>query len=308
MIATIKTIIVVAVVIGVGVPSAYYAYTYLNASGTANVLHYIPENATVMVHLQNNTSNYYAFAGVGYAGVIFNYSLNSFSSRAQNLTSNSSGQGQNGGKSISNSVNITFYKSYLGSNIYSVRLTNITSSLGTMLGANLTSLISNGSSIDLYASPIGSSYMVLGNLNGTDYSISANHYGKYSSVGQRLNMHGYQYYSFFANLSDLTRINSTSSQLKNLINSNENFSAIAKDLNTTDFTLYGNLTNSFTNLSITISNVTLLHDISSLVNYRFGKYVVSSSESGNTLTFEFNFGIRNGSISALLKMLMVSPS
>ncbi|MGP6207428.1 hypothetical protein ACNF42_05305 [Cuniculiplasma sp. SKW3] len=303
MISTLKAIIVAVIVIGVAVPSAYFAYTY-SSSSPIEATHYIPNNSTAVIHIVNNTSDYYVFVGQGYAGLILNYSFNSFSDRAQAISNSTATSGKSVSQS-SSSVNITSYKIYYGNTIYKVVLNNVNlTSLGVKGFPNITmaGIDPNNKNITLFATPIGDSYVIIGNLNATIFSISTNHFGTYWKSYNGLVSKSSIYDSFYVNLSALIKNNSASSSLSFVPNSN--ISSIVKEIGSLNyFLIEGNLTNQITNITIQMSNSTLLHQLISAINYKYGDYVISSTNPNtHTAEFEFGFGLKD------LKRLNITQS
>lgn len=294
MISTLKAVIVVLIVVGVAVPSAYLAYTY-SSSPPIEVTHYIPENSTVVIHMVNNTSDYYGFIGQGYEGLILNYSFNSFSDKAQSLSNST----VSSGKSLSqtnSSVKITSYESYLGNTIYKVVLPNInlsTLNINGLSNISLSGIESSNRTLTLFAAPLGDSYVILGSLNATVFSLATNHFGTYWKNSNDLLVSSSAYDSFYVNLSSVIDNKSFSYLLSSLSNSNSSsFFKVFNKLNY--FVIEGNLTNSITNITIQMSNSTLLHQIISFVNYKYGKYVISSANPNpHTATFQFRIGLKD---------------
>ncbi len=294
MIPAVKALIVGIIVVSVAVPSAYFAYNYSISSPT-EVTHYIPNNSSAVIHLVNNTSDYYIFEGTGYDGIILNYSFSSFTNKAQSVSNSTSISSTSPSKGNS-SVTIKFYEAFLGSDIYKVNISNVSiSSLITpgLPNISFSKIIPLNKSITMYASPIGDSYVIIGNLNATLYSISTNHFGTYWKTSHSLIMKNYAYVSFYLNISSIL-LNHNLTRLKNNVTLTTNQSYISEVGNPSLFVVYGNATNNITNVTIQISNTTLLHDLISVIESKYGSYVISmSNPNPNKAIFEFNIGIKD---------------
>ncbi len=307
MISAVKTIIVAIIVIGVAAPTAYFAYNYLNAP-PVEITHFIPENVTGIIHIQNNTSNVYLFGGSNFIGGIFNYSMNTFTGRLNTISNSSSSSNVSSappshGK-VSSNVSIQFYENYLGYSIYSIsdNLSNI-----SILHGNTSAekAILNGNSLNttkIFLASIESSYVTVGNLNSVIYSINAYHNNTYLKNDSFIMSRADVYDSFYLNFSSNQTLYKKALEINNV---NSNFTNFSRNLN---FSVYGNITYQSSNLTIKSSNTTFLTDVLDLVTHEFNNYITSAASlnGGHEVAFYFNIGLKNGSLKMALNHLLIS--
>ncbi len=307
MISAVKTIIVAVIVIGVAAPTAYFAYNYLNAP-PVEITHFIPDNVTGIIHIQNNTSNIYLFGGSNFIGGIFNYSMNTFTGRLNTISnasnsSNVSTTSRNHGE-VSSNVSIQFYENYLGYSIYSIsdNLSNI-----SLLHGNTSAgkTILNGNSLNttkIFMASIASSYVTVGNLNSVLYSINAFHDNTYLKNDSLIMSSAGVYDSFYLNFSSNQTLYKKALEINNL---NSNFTHFFRNLN---FSMYGNITYQTSNLTIKSSNTTFLTDVLDLVTHEFKNYIISGGtyNGGHEVAFYFNIGLKNGNLKMALNHLLIS--
>ncbi len=206
MVPLIKAIIVAVIVVGVGIPTAYVAYTY-NATGNVPMTNFIPQQSYAVVHYQNSTLSLYAYTANNSSALIINYDMKSFESF---FNSSSSTGFKN---SVNATINVTELNStYYGFSIYSVNGVNLNLSslagINSGLGGNLTTVANKSTNLSVYVSPVESNYMIIGNLSSVKASINAEHFGTYMKNGVKyLALSGYGI-SFYMNFSQY-KINGT---------------------------------------------------------------------------------------------------
>ena len=237
MLPLIKAIIVAIIVVGVGVPTAYVAYTYY-APSTVPMTNFIPQQSYGVVHYQNSTTSLYAYAANNSSAIIINYNLKSFESFFNSSVSTSFKNSMNA------SINVTELNStYYGFSIYSVNgiNLNVSSLMGPYSGlnGNLSTISNLSTNLSVYISPVESNYMILGNLSSVKASINAEHFGTYMKNGVKyLGLSG-NGISFYMNLSNYTSIGATGFNSK-----------------IPSLTIYGNMGVNTTNITFLNTNAT----------------------------------------------------
>ena len=237
MLPLIKAIIVAIIVVGVGVPTAYVAYTYY-APSTVPMTNFIPQQSYGVVHYQNSTTSLYAYAANNSSAIIINYNLKSFESFFNSSVSTSFKNSMNA------SINVTELNStYYGFSIYSVNgiNLNVSSLMGPYSGlnGNLSTISNLSTNLSVYISPVESNYMIIGNLSSVKASINAEHFGTYMKNGVKyLGLSG-NGISFYMNLSNYTSIGATGFNSK-----------------IPSLTIYGNMGVNTTNITFLNTNAT----------------------------------------------------
>ncbi len=237
MLPLIKAIIVAIIVVGVGVPTAYVAYTYY-APSTVPMTNFIPQQSYGVVHYQNSTTSLYAYAANNSSAIIINYNLKSFESFFNSSVSTSFKNSMNA------SINVTELNStYYGFSIYSVNgiNLNVSSLMGPYAGlnGNLSTISILSTNLSVYISPVESNYMIIGNLSSVKASINAEHFGTYMKNGVKyLGLSG-NGISFYMNLSNYTSIGATGFNSK-----------------IPSLTIYGNMGVNTTNITFLNTNAT----------------------------------------------------
>ena len=237
MLPLIKAIIVAIIVVGVGVPTAYVAYTYY-APSTVPRTNFIPQQSYGVVHYQNSTTSLYAYAANNSSAIIINYNLKSFESFFNSSVSTSFKNSMNA------SINVTELNStYYGFSIYSVNgiNLNVSSLMGPYSGlnGNLSTISNLSTNLSVYISPVESNYMIIGNLSSVKASINAEHFGTYMKNGVKyLGLSG-NGISFYMNLSNYTSIGATGFNSK-----------------IPSLTIYGNMGVNTTNITFLNTNAT----------------------------------------------------
>ena len=237
MLPLIKAIIVAIIVVGVGVPTAYVAYTYY-APSTVPMTNFIPQQSYGVVHYQNSTTSLYAYAANNSSAIIINYNLKSFESFFNSSVSTGFKNSMNA------SINVTELNStYYGFSIYSVNGINLNVSslmaLYSGLNGNLPTIANSSTNLSVYISPVESNYMIIGNLSSVKASINAEHFGTYMKSGVKyLGLSG-NGISFYMNLSHYTSIGTTGFNSK-----------------IPSLTIYGNMGLTTTNITFLNTNAT----------------------------------------------------
>ena len=277
MLPLIKAIIVAVIVVGVGAPSAYIAYTYYTP-GTVPMTHFIPAQSYAVVHYQNSSISMYAYsASNNTTGVIINYNLKSFESFF-NTTHNAGSS-----STVNSKINITeLNESYFGFSIYKVNgiNLNLSSFLSFNTSASRSSAILNStpSNITLYISPVESSYMVIGNLTSVKASISAEHYGTYLKNSLKYLAVSGTGISFYINMSK-----------SNLSGKS------AMNVTVPNFTVYGNIGATTTNITFMNLNASEQESISlfmsGLGKLSNGTITIMNSSSPNPTTSSYELSV-----------------
>ncbi len=171
----LKAIVVIAIAIGIAVPSGYIAYISF-VSSNPSMIDFVPENSTAVIRADYNGTQFYIFNSGNDTGVVINIGINQVSSLFKGSASNVSGN-------TSFSVTPAYLKSYDGYRIY--YLSNVSISLGRSLG-NLSSAFA-GSTINLssflrnntiYIAELSGATVSIGTLRSVENSISAMSGGK----------------------------------------------------------------------------------------------------------------------------------
>lgn len=276
MLPLIKAIIAAIIVVGVGVPTAYVAYTYY-APGTVPMTNFIPQQSYGVVHYQNSTTSLYAYAANNSSAIIINYNLKSFESFFNSSVSTGFKNSMNA------SINVTELNStYYGFSIYSVNgiNLNVSSLIGPYSGLNgsLTTIANSSTNLSIYISPVESNYMIIGNLSSVKASINAEHFGTYMKSGAKyLELSG-KGISFYMNLSQYNAIGTTG------------FNSTVPSL-----TIYGNMGATTTNITFLNANATEKTQISTymsalsiLSNSTIS--VINSTTSSTSASYELSIG------------------
>ncbi|MEM0157742.1 MAG: hypothetical protein QXN26_06775 [Thermoplasmataceae archaeon] len=171
----LKAILVIAIAVGIAVPSGYIAYQSF-VSSNPSMINFVPENSTAVIRADYNGTQLYIFNSGNNTGVVINMGISQVSSVFKGSASNVSGN-------TSVSVSPTYLKSYDGYRIY--YLSNVSISLGRTLGnlssvyagntINLSSFIHNNT---IYIAELSGATVSVGTLRSVEYSISAMSGGK----------------------------------------------------------------------------------------------------------------------------------
>ena len=281
MLPLIKAIIVAVIVVGVGVPTAYVAYTYY-APGTVPMTNFIPQQSYAVVHYQNSTISLYAYSANNSSALIINYNMKSFESFFN--TSSSTGFKN----SLNATINVTELNStYYGFSIYSVNGVNlnVSSLAGTYSGlsGNLSTIANTSTNLSVYVSPVESNYMIIGNLSSVKASINAEHFGTYMKNGVKyLGLSG-NGISFYMNLSQYP-------------------ANVSAGVNSTipPITIYGNMgatTTNITFLNINASEETgisaVMLELNTLSNGTVSSLLLTSTST--SVTYELSIGYTTAS-------------
>ncbi len=274
MIAIVKAIIIAVIVVGVAAPTAYVAYGYLSTS-SPQMTHFIPSGASAVIDYHVNGTNAVAYSSNVTAGLLINYNMTAFTNtfKASNKTTNDSFNGTN--------LNITLVKTYDSFNIYRVSGINFSSKIGGFAS------LMNGSynNETIYLSPIGSSFLVVSNLTGVEMSINANHSGNYLKVHQDFLSVKNNGIAFYLNLSALDYSKALP------VGSSSGVSVYSHMFKSK--TLYGNVSNYYTNITITKMSQSMYKNVSLLNGILPSNLTVSTSYKNEIYHAEYNIGLKN---------------
>ena len=275
-------IVVIIIAAAIIAPAAYFAYEYYgksNVSASVQPFEYIPSNSTMISTVNSNGTEYYIFLDGNSLGIVAN--ISSAALIDSNITSSSSQKADLSGNSghIFSGSNVKT-STYDHVTVYEIQNVNLTGLLGHVLNGNVSGNLLN-TSINIFAYDTSGNYIVLGEENAINASISS-HLTSKDAMGYR------GYFNQTANVSLYYKFNNTVPTISYIT------------LNSTANRTYINLIPaSHNDLVLDESFIKIALSSNEFTNLTGGKYTVTTTN--NMIHIELYRG--TGNISALLKVL-----
>ena len=230
----IKVIIVSLIVLG-GAASGYEAYTNLAYASGPSMAQFVPANSTFVVQIHNTSSNYIAFGANNSIGILASISetqfFQSLNSTSNFTKTNSSSEYQIlsvGSYHRFQIFAIELNQSFLLSKFSSLYMFNQSYNFAGFSVMNNSSVMNLTGNIEVYLSPVGNNFILLGGMGGvyagifSEYSNTYINYNRFIDPSANISIYYHQSNKVF----NILTANVTVADGNLTVNSHVNFTSV----------------------------------------------------------------------------------